>query len=145
MVGNTPDAWSRPDIAYDLAVAQYTGGADVIFAPAGGSGLGVLRAASDQKKYAIGVDTNQNGLFPGYVLTSMVKRVDNAVFDTIKSASENSWQPGIKSLGLKESALDFAVDKHHRDLISQRLIDQVLITRERIINGLIDVDMYSPN
>lgn len=144
MVGDTPEAWSRPDLAYDLAVKQYEGGHDIIFSAAGGSGIGVLRAARDKDKLAIGVDTNQNGVFPGHVLTSMVKRVDNAVYDTIKSAYLGGWQAGIKSLGLKEGALDFAVDQHNRELVSQNVVDQVLITRERIVNGLIDVEMYSP-
>lgn len=145
MVGDTPEAWSQPDAAYDLATKQYHNGIDVIFTAAGGSGLGVLRAANDAKALAIGVDTNQNSLFPGYVLTSMVKRVDNAVFETIKTSFKGDWEAGIKSLGLKESALDFAVDENNRTLITEQLIEQVLITRERIINGLIEVEMYSPN
>lgn len=144
MVGTTSKAWSRPDIAYDLAAAQYHDGYDIIFAAAGGSGIGVLRAAKDKQKLAIGVDTNQNGTFPGYVLTSLVKRVDLAVYNTIKSVQDGKWQPGIKSLGLKEAALDFAVDRYNRDLISPQIVDQVLIARERIINGLIEVKTYSP-
>lgn len=145
MIGNTPEAWSRPDLAYDMAASQFNNGIDVIFSAAGGSSLGVLRAAKDHNHYAIGVDTNQNKLFPGHVLTSMVKRVDKAVYDTLKNSHEGSWEPGIKMLGIKESALDFSVDEHNKHLITQDLIDQVLITRERIINGLIDVDAYSPN
>lgn len=145
MVGDTPEAWSRPDIAYDLALRQFNNGADVIFSAAGGSSLGVLRAAKDENKYAIGVDTNQNAIYPGHVLTSLIKRVDKVIFNTLKQAQMGNWEPGIKMLGLKESALDFAVDEHNKHLISQDLIDRVLITRERIINGLIDVEAYSPN
>lgn len=145
MVGDTPAAWSQPDVAYDLAKAQYTKGADIIFTAAGGSGLGALRAARDMDKLAIGVDTNQNGLYPGHILTSMIKRVDVAVFNTLKSSYEGKWNAGIKSLGLKESALDFAVDEHNKFLVTDDLIEQVLITRERIVNGLINVEMYSPN
>ncbi len=145
MVGDTPTAWSQPDVAYELATKQYGAGVDVIFTAAGGSGLGVLRAAKDTGKYAIGVDTNQNGLYPGHVLTSMIKRVDNAVFNTLKSSQTGKWEAGIKSLGLKEMALDFAVDVHNKHLITDDLVEQVLITRERIINGLIDVNTYSPN
>ena len=144
MVGNTPDAWRRPDIAYDLSKEQYNDGHDIIFSAAGGSSIGVLRAAKDTGKLAIGVDTNQNATFPGHVLTSLVKRVDLAVFNTIKSTKEGKWQPGIKSLGLKDAALDFAVDRHNRDLISPQIVDQVLTARERIINGLIEVKSYSP-
>lgn len=145
MIGTTPDAWSRPDLAYDLAVQQYHDGHDIIFSAAGGSSIGVLRAAKKKNRLAIGVDSNQNGMFPGHVLTSLVKRVDKAVFNTIHNAYRNEWEPGIKMLGLKENALDFAVDQHNRHLLSQDIIDQVLITRERIVNGIIDVDAYSPN
>lgn len=145
MVGDSPDAWSQPDVAYELAKKQYDTGVDVIFTAAGGSGLGVLRAAKDSGQYAIGVDTNQNSLYPGHVLTSMIKRVDNAVYDTLRSSSDGKWEAGIKSLGLKELALDFAIDANNKHLISDDLVEQVLITRERIINGLIDVNMYSPN
>jgi len=144
MVGTTSRAWRRPDIAYDLAKKQYQSGEDIIFAAAGGSGIGVLRAAKDNDKFAIGVDTNQNSTFPGHVLTSLVKRVDLAVFNTLKNSLDGTWQPGIKSLGLKEAALDFAVDRNNKDLLSSQIVDQVLTTRERIINGLIEVKAYSP-
>jgi len=144
-VGTTPAAWGQPDIAQQLAIKQYDKGCDVIFAAAGGSSIGVLRAANDKKKLAIGVDTNQNGVFPGRVLTSMIKRVDVAVFDTLKTSKEKRWSAGIKSLGLKESALDFSVDDNNKHLVTDQIVQQVLTTRERIINGLIDVEMYSPN
>ncbi len=144
MVGNTADAWSRPDIAYDIATSQYQAGVDVIFTAAGGSSTGVLRAANDADKFGIGVDSNQNGLYPGHVLTSMVKRVDKAVFETLRQAFQNNWQAGIKVLGLKEGALDFAIDQHNRKLVSQNVVDQVLTARERIVNGLIEVKQYAP-
>lgn len=144
MLGNTPDAWSEPDKAHAHAIDQYAGGADVIFAAAGGSGLGVLKAASETGKYAIGVDTNQNGLFPGHVLTSMVKRVDLAVYDALKLSREGKWSPGIKYLGIKEGMLDYAVDESNRNLISENLIEEVATAKEKIINGLITVDMYTP-
>jgi basic membrane protein A len=144
MVGNGSDAWSNPTKAYDLAMQQFDNGADVIFAAAGGSGLGVLKAADKAGKYAIGVDTNQNGLFPGHVLTSMVKRVDIAVYDTLKTSAQGKWSPGIKYLGIREGALDYAVDTNNRQLISEDLIEQVSMAKERIINGMIDVEMYSP-
>ena len=76
MVGKTPEAWSDPDKAHDIALKQFKSGAEIIFAAAGGSGVGVLKAAQEANKFAIGVDTNQNGLFPHHVLTSLVKRVD---------------------------------------------------------------------
>ncbi|MEJ0010230.1 MAG: BMP family ABC transporter substrate-binding protein [Alphaproteobacteria bacterium] len=144
MVGDKADAWSNPARAHDLAMKQFDNGAEVIFAAAGGSGLGVLKAADETGHYAIGVDTNQNGLFPGHVLTSLVKRVDIAVYDTLKTSSEGKWNPGIKYLGIREGALDYAVDENNRGLISETLIDQVATAKERIINGTINVEMYSP-
>jgi basic membrane protein A len=143
MLGDTDAAWSSPEEAHALAQKQYESGADVIFAAAGGSGLGVLRAAKDMKKLAIGVDTNQNGLFPGYVLTSMVKRVDIAVFETLKATHSGEWQPGIRMLGLKDGALDFTVDQHNKNLLSASTVDKTTAAKERIINGLIDVKSYS--
>jgi len=144
MVGTDVSAWSNPDKAYSLAKQEYSEGADVIFAAAGGSSFGVLKAANETGNYAIGVDTNQNGLFPGRVLTSLVKRVDVAVYDTLKRSRDGSWSPGLKYLGIKEGALDYAVDEHNRALISESLIEEVATAKERIVNGLITVDTYSP-
>ena len=90
----------------------------------------MLEAAKEKDKLAIGVDTNQNGLFPGHVLTSLVKRVDVAVYNSLVSAHDKKWSAGIKSLGLKESALDFSVDDHNKTLLTNDIIQQVLITRE---------------
>lgn len=145
MIGETDDAWSNPGAGYDIAGRMYAEGADVIFAAAGGSGLGVLRAAADKDKLAIGVDSNQNALYPGHVLTSLVKRVDNAVFQTLKAAHEKKWSAGIRQLGLRDGALDFSVDRHNNSLITKKLVEQVSTVKERIINGLIEVEMYAPN
>jgi basic membrane protein A len=144
MLGTTPEAWSSPDVAEKLALQQYEQGADVIFAAAGGSTIGVLRAAKRSDNFAIGVDINQNALFPGHVLTSMVKRVDIAVFNALKTAYEGKWSPGIKYLGLKENALDYAVDEYNRHLMNEELIDKVATAKERIVNGLITVEIYTP-
>lgn len=144
MIGTTSDAWNDPASARTLAEKQYGSGADIVFAAAGGSGLGVLEIASKQKKLAIGVDSNQNGLYPGAVLTSMVKRVDRAVFETLQSAKDDEWKPGIKYLGVKESALDFAVDPNNNQLITKQIIEKVEATKDLIIRGVINVEMYSP-
>jgi basic membrane protein A len=144
MIGSTTKAWSSPSDAKKIALKQYENGADVIFAAAGGSGLGVLEAAKETDNFAIGVDINQNALYPGHVLTSLIKRVDIAVYNALKTAQENQWSPGIKYLGLKESALDYAVDEYNRHLMSEELIDKVATAKERITNGLITVEMYSP-
>ena len=143
-VGDTPYAWSNPVEAHKLAIKQFDAGADIIFAAAGGSGLGVLKAANETGKMAIGVDTNQNGLFPGHVLTSMVKRVDMVVYDALKLSRDGKWNPGIKYLGIKEGALDYAVDENNRKLISSDLIEQVATAKERIISGQITIESYSP-
>lgn len=143
MIGTTPKAWSDPDKAFRLAQERYGNGVDVIFAAAGGSGYGVLKAAKLSNAFAIGVDTNQNSLFPGHVLTSLVKRVDIAVFEALKNGQLGSWQSGLSLLGIKEGALDYAVDQNNKSIISSSTVDKVANAKERIINGLIDVQSYS--
>jgi basic membrane protein A len=143
MLGNTADAWSNPEKAREIALMQFQEGVDIIFAAAGGSTIGVLKAADETGKLAIGVDSNQNGLFPGRVLTSMVKRVDVAVYETLKSSKHGYWTPGIKYLGIKEGALDYSVDQHNRGLISEGLIEEVSIAKDKIISGQITVENYT--
>ena len=143
MVGNTADAWSNPQKAKSIAQTQYREGADIIFAAAGGSSTGVLQAADEMGKLAIGVDSNQNGLYPGHVLTSLVKRVDVAVYDTLKNTYDGTWSPGIKYLGIKEGALDYAVDQNNRNLISEQLIEEVATAKDKIISGKIVVESYT--
>jgi basic membrane protein A len=141
-LGMTSDAWSNPDKAHSIAMMQYREGVDVIFAAAGGSTVGALRAADDANKLAIGVDSNQNGLYPGRVLTSLIKRVDLAVYETLKNSHEGTWSAGIKSLGIKEGALDYAVDQNNRALISEKLIEQVATAKDSIIAGKLTVEGY---
>lgn len=144
MIGQTSAAWSDPEAARMLALKQFNQGAEVIFAAAGGSTLGVLKAANETGKLAIGVDSNQNGLYPGHVLTSLVKRMDIAVYASLKHSHDGTWNPGIKYLGIKEGALDYVVDSNNRSLISEPLIEDVSTAKERVINGLITVDSYNP-
>ena len=116
MTGTTPAAWNDPTRGGELAKAQFAKGVDVIFAAAGGTGVGVYQAAKDGGKFAIGVDSNQNHLHPGTMLTSMVKRVDVAVYNLAKKTT-----PGQTSvLGLKEGGVDYALDQHNQKLISGR-------------------------
>jgi len=143
MLGTTADAWSNPAKAKAIAQTQYREGADIIFAAAGGSSIGVLEAADEMHQLAIGVDSNQNGLFPGTVLTSLVKRVDVAVYDTLKNSHDGAWRAGIKYLGIKEGALDYAVDQHNRGLMSEQLIEEVATAKDKIISGKITVESYS--
>lgn len=144
MIGNDNTAWSDNAAAYKLAMTQFSAGADIVFAAAGGAGLGVLQAAKDAEKYAIGVDANQNGIQSGFVLTSMVKRVDVAVYKTLEMIEQGKWAHGIRYLGLKDGALDFSVDRHNRMLITEDALERVMTAKEHIINGLIEVEMYSP-
>ena len=99
-IGSTSHAWDDPSKGIEIARHQYEQGADVIFAAAGGSGLGVYQAASDHGFYAIAVDSNQNHLYPGAVLSSMVKLVGKVVWQNVMDFSQNKWQPGHRELGL---------------------------------------------
>lgn len=146
MVGTGPDAWDNPKKAEELAEAQYKKGADVVFAAAGASGVGVLKASSlAQGRYSIGVDSNQNGLFPGHVLTSMIKKVDIAVYSGLVGIAKGSWDAGILNLGLKENAVSYAVDEHNQDLLEPGMVATVENARQQIIDGTLDVKMYTPS
>jgi len=134
MVGTTGQAWNDPARGGELARAQFAKGADVIFAAAGGTGMGVYQAAKDSGKLAIGVDSNQNHLQPGTMLTSMVKRVEVAVYEAAKD-----FKPGIVVLGLKENAVEYALDQHNQKLISPDIKKKVDAARDDIIAGKIKV------
>lgn len=143
MIGTTNEAWSNPKKASTLAQRQIAQGADVIFAAAGGSSVGMLEKVSQYSNvYGIGVDTNQNGSYPGSVLTSLVKRVDKAVYNTIAQRSDNSWSPGVQTMGIAEGALDYAIDVNNRDLFTKDMIDRVERTKDYITRNLIRVDPY---
>ncbi|MDB4837261.1 BMP family ABC transporter substrate-binding protein, partial [Marinomonas sp.] len=105
MTGSTGAAFNDPTKGSELAKSQFLQGADVIFAAAGGTGIGVYQAAADQGKFAIGVDSNQNFLHPGIMLSSMTKRVDLAAYNTYKNAAAGDWKPGLVSLGLAEGGV----------------------------------------
>ena len=117
MTGTTPAAWDDPTRGGELARGQFARGVDVVYAAAGGTGLGVYQAAEDAGKLAIGVDSNQNHLHPGTMLTSMVKRVDAAVYEAFKSARDGAWRGDTQVLGLAEGGVGWAVDEHNRGLI----------------------------
>jgi basic membrane protein A and related proteins len=118
MTGTTPAAWNDPTRGGELARSQFDRGADVVYAAAGATGLGVLQAAKDRGRLAIGVDSNQNYLYPGTMLTSMVKRVDLAVYEAFKTAREGLWQAGVRNLGVAESGVGFSLDQYNRSLIT---------------------------
>jgi basic membrane protein A len=142
MIGTTPAAWGDPIKAGELARSQFDRDADVIFTAAGGSGMGVLQAAADLKKFSIGVDSNQNYIHPGSVLTSMVKRVDLAVYEAMRDAKAGSWKPGLKLLGLAEGGVDYALDKYNAALITDEMKAKVDAAKADIISGKIKVTNY---
>ena len=137
MVGTTGAAWNDPTRGGELARSQFAKGADVIFAAAGGTGVGVYQAAKDAGKLAIGVDSNQNHLQPGTMLTSMVKRVDLAVYESAKA-----FKPGLMSLGLKEDGVDYALDQYNAKLIAPDVKKKVDQAKADIIAGKIKVADY---
>jgi basic membrane protein A len=145
MIGETRAAWSNPARGAALAQTQFAQGADVVFAAAGGSSIGVLSAAHDAGKFAIGIDTNQNNIYPGTVLTSLVKRVDLAVYNALKLSNSKTWEPGTKYLSAADGYLDYAVDNNNRTLISKDLIDRIENAKDLILRGILKVDAYSPN
>ncbi|MEQ9327844.1 MAG: BMP family ABC transporter substrate-binding protein, partial [Rhodospirillales bacterium] len=145
MTGDTPAAWNNPTKGAELAKSQFDRGVDVIYAAAGSTGIGVLQAAKDAGKYSIGVDSNQNHLQPGSVLTSMLKRVDVAAYETFKTAMDGSWKPGIKVLGLADDGVRWALDENNKGLITAetedldaRLPGTVHRGLERLVGGDID-------
>ena len=142
MVGTTSAAWNDPAKGGELARAQFDRGADVVFAVAGGSGLGVLQMAKAKGKLAIGVDSNQNGIQPGAVLTSMVKHVDNVTYDAFMQAKNGQFTPGVTYKGLKEGGVDWALDKDNRAIVSSAMEKRVNATKADIISGKIKVVDY---
>ncbi|WP_088283720.1 BMP family protein [Ideonella sp. A 288] len=138
MTGTTSSAWNDPARGSELAKAQFSKGVDVIFAAAGGTGIGVYQAAKDGGKLAIGVDSNQNHLQPGTMLTSMVKRVDVAVNNLFKKTTPGAFT----ALGLKEGGVDYALDKHNEKLVTADMKKRVDAAKADIIAGKIKVADY---
>ncbi|WP_305988864.1 BMP family protein [Roseibium sp. MMSF_3544] len=139
MTGDTPAAFTDPVRGGELAIGQIQRGADVIIQAAGGTGLGVLQAAADSDVLGIGTDSNQNGLHPGKVLTSIRKRVDNAVYDSFQSAANGTFKPGIQVLGLAEGGMDWVLDENNASLISDEMKSAADTAVERISDGTIKV------
>lgn len=142
MTGTTPAAWNDPSKGGELAKSQFDRGADVVYAAAGGTGIGVYQAAKDNGKLAIGVDSNQNYLHPGTMLTSMIKRVDVAAYNAFKKAHDGSWKPGIQVLGLAENGVGWALDEHNEALVTDDMKSKIATLRDDIIAGKISVHDY---
>jgi basic membrane protein A and related proteins len=142
MTGTTPAAWNDPTRGGELARSQFDRGADVVYAAAGATGLGVLQAAKDKGRLAIGVDSNQNHLHPGTILTSMVKRVDLAVYEAFKTAKDGAWKAGLRNLGVAEGGVGYALDQYNRKLITPEMEQRLAQARADIIAGKIKVTDY---
>lgn len=142
MTGSTPTAFNDPAKGAELAKSQFSQGADVVFAAAGGTGIGVYQAAKDEGKLAIGVDSNQNHIQPGTMLTSMTKHVGVATFNTYKAAQEGKWTPGVQVLGLAENGVGWAMDNNNAALVSDA--DKALMKKltAEIVAGKIKVHDY---
>ncbi len=146
-VGVTDHAWNNPGKGKELSLAQIQKGADVIFTAAGNSGLGAFDAAEQYgkdangraNKYVIGVDSNQNGVKPGFVLTSMVKRVDVAVYDVVRDITQGKFDGGFHVFGLDKDGIAYALDEHNKALISEETLRRVEEARRKIVAGEIKV------
>jgi basic membrane protein A len=143
MTGTTGDAWNDPTKGGELAKSQFDRGADVVYAAAGGTGLGVYQAAKDAGKLAIGVDSNQNYIHPGTMLTSMLKRVDLATYNAFKTAKEGTWKPGLQILGLAEDGVGWAFDDDNKPLITADMQAKVEAAKKDIVSGAIKVHDYT--
>jgi basic membrane protein A len=138
-VGVNDGAWNNPGKGKELAVAQYGKGADVIFTAAGNSGLGAFDAAEQSNKLVIGVDSNQNWVKPGHVLTSMVKRVDNAVYQIVGDTVHGQFKGGLHVFGLDNNGIGYALDNYNQSLIAPDVLKDVEAAKQKIIGGQIKV------
>jgi basic membrane protein A and related proteins len=134
MTGATPAAWTDPVRGAELTKTQISQGVDVVFAAAGSTGLGILQAAKDAGILGIGVDSNQNGLHPGSILTSLMKRVDVAVEQAFSGV-----KPGVTALGLKEGGMELAFDEHNAKLVTPAMRQRVDAAQREIVGGRLKV------
>ncbi|NYS24997.1 BMP family ABC transporter substrate-binding protein [Rhodobacteraceae bacterium 2376] len=141
MTGTTPTAWNDPVRGGEITQAQISQGADVVYAAAGGTGVGVLQTAADAGILSIGVDSNQNYMHPGQVLTSMLKRVDNAVFDAFEAGAD--LETGVMVMDLAAGGVDWALDEYNEDLITDEMREAVDAAAEAIRSGELVVHNYT--
>ena len=141
MTGTTPAAWNDPVKGSELTKAQISQGADVIYAAAGGTGVGVLQTAADEGILSVGVDSNQNYMHPGKVLTSMLKRVDNAVYDAMTQGE--ALETGINVMGVGNGGIDYALDEHNEALVGEAMKTAVDEAKGKIASGELTVHDYT--
>jgi basic membrane protein A and related proteins len=137
--GVTPEAFRNPGRGKELALAQYQSGVNIIFHASGSTGLGVFEAARQTGKMAIGVDADQYQEAPGFILTSMVKGVDAAVYDAIERVKSGKFTGGIYQFGLAENGVGYVYDENNRKLIPDSVRTRLEGLREQIIAGKITV------
>jgi len=140
MTGTTPAAWNDPVKGSELTKAQISQGADVVYAAAGGTGVGVLQTAADEGILSVGVDSNQNYLHPGKVLTSMMKRVDNAVYQAMKDGPE--METGFNVMGISNGGIGYAMDENNAELVSADMQKMVDDAAAKISSGELMVHDY---
>ncbi|MEL6503113.1 MAG: BMP family ABC transporter substrate-binding protein [Pseudomonadota bacterium] len=146
MTGTTGAAWNDPVKGAELAKSQFDRGADVVYHAAGGTGIGVLQAAADAGKLGIGVDSNQNGMHPGKVLTSMLKRVDNAVYNAFMDVKNDKWSTGFNVLNLAAGGVGYAMDDNNKSLVDADMKAAVEKAEADITSGTVKVhDFMSDN
>ncbi|HKY21601.1 MAG TPA: BMP family ABC transporter substrate-binding protein [Vicinamibacterales bacterium] len=146
-IGVTDAAWNNPGRGKELALAQIAKGADVIYTAAGNSGMGAFDAVEEQGRdasgrathFVIGVDSNQNMVKPGFVLTSMVKRLDNAVYEIVKDVKNGQFRAGLHVFGLESDGVGYSLDEHNRSLLSAEALAAADEARRKIIAGEIKV------
>jgi basic membrane protein A len=143
MTGTTPAAWNDPVKGSEITKAQIGQGADVVYAAAGGTGVGVLQTAADEGILSVGVDSNQNHLHPGKVLTSMLKRVDNAVYEAFKTGTEGNFETGINVMNLASDGVGYAMDDNNASLVSEDMMAAVEDAKAKIISGELAVHDYT--
>ncbi|SMX22776.1 BMP family lipoprotein [Boseongicola aestuarii] len=140
MTGTTPAAWNDPVKGGELTKAQISQGADIVYAAAGGTGVGVLQAAADEGIFSIGVDSNQNYLHPGSVLTSMLKRVDVAVYEAMSQGTD--LETGFNVMGLANYGVGVALDENNEAIVSYDMLAQVYAAADKIVSGEMMVHDY---
>ena len=141
MTGTTPAAWNDPVKGSELTKAQISQGADVVFAAAGGTGVGVLQTAADEGILSIGVDSNQNYMHPGKVLTSMLKRVDNAVYEAFSQG--DALETGNFQMGVANGGVGYALDEFNASLVSADMQSAVEAAAAAITAGSLSVHDYT--
>ena len=140
MTGTTPSAWNDPVKGSELTKSQISQGADVVYAAAGGTGVGVLQTAADEGILSVGVDSNQNYLHPGKVLTSMMKRVDNAVYQAMTDGPD--METGFNVMGIANGGISYAMDEHNAALVSADMKKMVDDAAAKITSGELKVHDY---